>query len=97
MECPVNLFKSGISRLFYIWFLWLKTRYRNKNLSEQASIKSVLRFLNSNIEEGVQKDKLKTLTTNKAVETGIAGHYLRLVNVYKQDKKKVKRIIFRII
>src|SRR5680860_1331868 len=44
-------------------------------------------------DQDILKDEVITLSSNKAVETGIAQHHLRLVHVYKQDENKVIEII----
>jgi hypothetical protein len=44
-------------------------------------------------DEHILKDEIIQLTSNKAVETGISEHKLRLVHVYKEDENKVIAII----
>jgi len=45
------------------------------------------------IDQKILKDEIIQLTSNKAVETGISKHKLRLVHVYKEDENKVIAII----
>ena len=49
--------------------------------------------LPDNIDQNILKDEIIRLSSVRAVETGIAGHKLRLVHVYKEDKNKVIAII----
>jgi hypothetical protein len=49
--------------------------------------------LPDNIDQNVLKDEIIRLSSAMAVETGIAGHKLRLVHVYKEDENKVITII----
>lgn len=44
-------------------------------------------------DQDILKDEIIILSSDKALETGIAQHYLRLVHVYKQDENKVIEII----
>ena len=44
-------------------------------------------------DQDILKDEIIVLSSNKAVETGISEHPLRLVHVYKQDENKVIEII----
>ena len=46
-----------------------------------------------NIEQNILKDEIITLTSDKAIKTGINKHKLRLVHVYKEDENKVIEII----
>jgi len=49
--------------------------------------------LPDNIDQHILKDEIIRLTSNKAIETGISEHKLRLVHVYKEDENKVIAII----
>ena len=49
--------------------------------------------LPDNVDQNILKDEIIQLTTNKAIETGISEHKLRLVHVYKEDENKVIAII----
>jgi hypothetical protein len=49
--------------------------------------------LPDNVDHHILKDEIIRLTSNKAIETGIGGHKLRLVHVYKEDENKVIAII----
>ena len=49
--------------------------------------------LPDNVDQNILKDEIILLTSNKAIETGISGHKLRLVHVYKEDENKVISII----
>lgn len=49
--------------------------------------------LPDNEDQDIIKDEIIVLTSNKALETGINEHQLRLVHVYKQDENKVIEII----
>ena len=49
--------------------------------------------LPDNIDQNILKDEIILLTSNKAIETGISEHKLRLVHVYKEDENKVIAII----
>jgi len=49
--------------------------------------------LPDNIDQNILKDEIIILTSNKAKETGISEHKLRLVHVYKEDENKVIAII----
>ena len=44
-------------------------------------------------DQHILKDEIIRLTSNKAVETGISEHKLRLVHVYKEDENKVIAVI----
>jgi hypothetical protein len=49
--------------------------------------------LPDNIDQHILKDETIRLNSNKAIETGISEHKLRLVHVYKEDENKVIAII----
>jgi len=49
--------------------------------------------LPENVDQNILKDEIILLTSNKAIETGISEHKLRLVHVYKEDENKVIAII----
>jgi len=49
--------------------------------------------LPENVDQNILKDEIIQLTSNKAIETGISEHKLRLVHVYKEDENKVIAII----
>ena len=49
--------------------------------------------LPENVDQNILKDEIILLTSNKAIETGISEHKLRLVHVYKEDQNKVIAII----
>ena len=49
--------------------------------------------LPDNVDQNILKDEIIHLTSNKAIETGISEHKLRLVHVYKEDENKVIAII----
>jgi hypothetical protein len=49
--------------------------------------------LPDNVDQNILKDEIILLTSNKAIETGISEHKLRLVHVYKEDENKVITII----
>ncbi|MFO7844099.1 MAG: IS4 family transposase [Bacteroidales bacterium] len=49
--------------------------------------------LPDNVDQNILKDEIIQLTSNKAIETGISEHKLRLVHVYKEDENKVIAII----
>ena len=49
--------------------------------------------LPDNVDQNILKDEIILLTSNKAIETGISEHKLRLVHVYKEDENKVIAII----
>jgi len=49
--------------------------------------------LPDNIDQNILKDEIIRLNSNKAIETGISKHKLRLVHVYKEDENKVIAII----
>ena len=49
--------------------------------------------LPDNIDQNILKDEIIRLNSNKAIETGISEHKLRLVHVYKKDENKVIVII----
>lgn len=49
--------------------------------------------LPDNVDQNILKDEIIRLTSNKAIETGISEHKLRLVHVYKEDENKVIAII----
>jgi hypothetical protein len=49
--------------------------------------------LPDNADHNILKDEIILLTSNKAIETGISEHKLRLVHVYKEDENKVIAII----
>jgi len=49
--------------------------------------------LPENVDQNILKDEIILLTSNKAIETGISSHKLRLVHVYKEDENKVIAII----
>jgi hypothetical protein len=45
------------------------------------------------IDQDILKDEIIRLTSDKAVETGISEHKLRLVHIYKEDENKVIAVI----
>ena len=45
------------------------------------------------IDQNILKDEIIRLTSDKAVETGISEHKLRLVHIYKEDENKVIAVI----
>ena len=49
--------------------------------------------LPDNIDQNILKDEIIRLNSNKAKETGISEHKLRLVHVYKEDENKIIAII----
>jgi hypothetical protein len=49
--------------------------------------------LPDNIDQHILKDEIIQLTSNKAIETGVSEHKLRLVHVYKENENKVIAII----
>ena len=49
--------------------------------------------LPDNVDQNILKDEIILLTSNKAIETGISEHKLRLVHVYKEDENKIIAII----
>jgi hypothetical protein len=49
--------------------------------------------LPDDVDQNILKDEIIQLTSNKAIETGISEHKLRLVHVYKEDANKVIAII----
>ena len=49
--------------------------------------------LPDNVDQNILKDEIIRLTSDKAIETGISEHKLRLVHVYKEDENKVISII----
>ena len=49
--------------------------------------------LPDNVDQNILKDEIIRLNSDKAIETGIANHKLRLVHVYKEDENKVIVII----
>jgi IS4 transposase len=49
--------------------------------------------LPDNKDQDILKDEIIKLSSNKAVETGMNKHKLRLVKVYKEDENKVIEII----
>ena len=49
--------------------------------------------LPDDVDQHILKDEIILLTSDKAKETGISGHKLRLVHVYKEDENKVIAII----
>jgi hypothetical protein len=49
--------------------------------------------LPDNIDQNILKDEIILLTSDKARETGVSEHKLRLVHVYKEDENKVIAII----
>ncbi len=49
--------------------------------------------LPDNIDQNILKDEIIRLSSDRAIETGIAEHKLRLVHVYKEDENKVIAII----
>tara|TARA_B100000508_G_C11417122_1_gene256346 strand:- start:150 stop:1037 length:888 start_codon:yes stop_codon:yes gene_type:complete len=49
--------------------------------------------LPDNIDQNILKDEIIRLTSDRAIETGISKHKLRLIHVYKEDENKVIAII----
>jgi hypothetical protein len=49
--------------------------------------------LPDNVDQNILRDEIILLNSNKAIETGISKHKLRLVHVYKEDENKVIEII----
>ena len=49
--------------------------------------------LPDSVDQNILKDEIILLTSNKAIETGISEHKLRLVHVYKEDENKVIAIV----
>jgi hypothetical protein len=49
--------------------------------------------LAGDINQNILKDEIIQLTSDKAIETGISEHKLRLIHVYKEDENKVIAII----
>ena len=45
------------------------------------------------VDQHILKDEIIRLTSDKAIETGISEHKLRLVHVYKEDENKVIAVI----
>lgn len=45
------------------------------------------------VDQKILKDEIIRLTSNKAIETGISEHKLRLVHIYKEDENKVIAVI----
>jgi len=64
---------------------------RIKNNTKYETIEEL--ELPDNDDQHILKDEIIRLTSNKAVETGISEHKLRLVHVYKEDENKVIAII----
>ena len=49
--------------------------------------------LADDVDQHILKDEIIQLTSDRAIETGISEHKLRLVHVYKEDENKVIAII----
>ena len=49
--------------------------------------------LADDVDQHILKDEIIQLTSDRAIETGISKHKLRLVHVYKEDENKVIAII----
>ena len=49
--------------------------------------------LPDHVDQHILKDEIIQLTSDRAIETGISEHQLRLVHVYKEDENKVIAII----
>jgi len=49
--------------------------------------------LPDNVDQNILKDEIILLTSNKAIETGISEHKMRLVHIYKEDENKIIAII----
>lgn len=49
--------------------------------------------LHDDLDQHILKDEIIQLTSDKAIETGISEHKLRLVHVYKEDENKVIVIV----
>ncbi len=45
------------------------------------------------IDQNILKDEIIQLTSNKAIETGVSEHKLKLAHVYKEDENKIIVII----
>ena len=49
--------------------------------------------LAGDVDQNILKDEIIQLTSDRAIETGISEHKLRLIHVYKEDENKVIAII----
>ena len=83
----------------YFDFALMLNRIKAKNVFV-TRIKSNTKYetieeldLPDNADQNILKDEIIQLTSNKAIETGISEHKLRLVHVYKEDENKVIAII----
>lgn len=83
----------------YFDFLLMLNRIKAENVFV-TRIKSNTKYetiqeldLPDHIDQHILKDEIIRLTSNKAIETGISEHKLRLVHVYKEDENKVIAII----
>ncbi|HUH27599.1 IS4 family transposase [Gelidibacter sp.] len=96
------IFKKGtivVEDRGYFDFSLMLTRIRAENvfvtrIKTNTVYQTVLELdLPDNEDQDIIKDEIIVLTSNKALETGINEHQLRLVHVYKQDENKVIEII----
>lgn len=96
------VFKKGtivVEDRGYFDFTLMLTRIRAENvfvtrIKTNTVYQTVLELdLPDNEDQDIIKDEIIVLTSNKALETGINEHQLRLVHVYKQDENKVIEII----
>ena len=83
----------------YFDFMLMLNRIRAENvfvtrIKSNTKYKTIKELeLPDNIDQNILKDEIIQLCSNKAVETGISEHNLRLVHVYKEDENKVIAII----
>jgi len=83
----------------YFDFALMLNRIRAENvfvtrIKNNTKYETILELdLPDNIDQNILKDEIIQLTSNKAIETGISEHKLRLVHVYKEDENKVIVII----
>jgi len=64
---------------------------RIKNNTNYETIQEL--DLPDKVDQNILRDEIILLNSNKAIETGISKHKLRLVHVYKEDENKVIEII----
>jgi len=79
----------------YFDFALMLNRIRAQNIFV-TRIKSNTKYetikeldLPDDVDQNILKDEIIQLTSDKAIETGISEHKLRLVHVYKEDENKV--------
>ena len=83
----------------YFDFALMLNRIRAENIFV-TRIKSNTKYetieeldLPDDVDQNILKDEIIQLTSDKAIETGISEHRLRLVHVYKEDENKVIGLI----